>query len=65
MKLRCGKICQMLCSPVYNRSHLSLLEPSFDFLWEKLNPKYLELAGTLGPTPNFKDRLSGQGQATR
>lgn len=25
-------------------SHLSLLEPSFDFLWEKLNPKYLELA---------------------
>lgn len=52
------------CSPVYKQFPLDL-EPSFGFLLEHLNPNYLELARNLGPTPSFKDQMSGQGKAAR
>lgn len=52
------------CSPVYKLFPLEI-EPSFGFLLENLNPNYLELARTSGPSPNFKDQMSGQGQATK
>lgn len=52
------------CSPVYKLFPLEI-EPSFGFLLENLNPNYLESARTSGPTPDFKDQMSGQGQATK